>query len=133
MKQNYGPFGQEYFVESPEPVGALDDFVEAERRSIVDKLDKLDDLLKQRKDLMYGNVDRLVQNSLYVSAKIQHVKLQDPYNNRRIDFLCKLSTDIDKQIGMEQSTGWKDAWLIEKERLTAMQEYDRFKRLGALK
>lgn len=133
MKQNYGPWAPIYQVDQSGPLDSLDDFVQLERQTLINRLDKLDDLARQRKKLLYDNVDRLVQNSLYVSAKIQHVKNFDPYNNRRIDFLCKLSTDIDRQIGMEQSGGWKDVWLIEKERLNAVQDYDRFKRMEVLK
>ncbi len=133
MKTNYGPFGAEYLVAAPALAGGLEDFLGGERKSLIDRLDKLDNLLKQRIQIFYDNVDRLVQNSLSVSAKIQHVQNTEPYNTKRIDFLNRLSSDLDKQIGLEHTSGFKDQWLIQRELLNAVADYDRFKRMGDLK
>ncbi len=84
--EDYGMFSPKYFIQAPEKSGGLggsglDDILDADRRDILDRMDKLQDYVSQRKQIMYDNLERIDQDSCDINNRIEHVKVLEPYNH----------------------------------------------------
>jgi len=133
--QHYGldPFDPRYFVQvANQTAGPLDSMLEADRKDILDRMDSLEAYITQRKDIMYENLDRIDQDSCDLGSKLNSARLAQPYDHMSHNQLERNLFDLERQKREEKTHAWKDVWLISKELLEVMKDYQNFKKMEDL-
>lgn len=122
--KNYTTFDAKYFVET-DPVA---DMLDGERRDLLDRIDKLESHITQRKKLMYENLNRMDEDSCSVGSRISQAQIVNPYDRIGANRLEDNVLDLERQKRTEKDNAWKDMWFINKELLELMKQYQDFRR-----
>ena len=127
-QNNYGPFDAKYFVESD----PLAEMVDADRKDLAERIGKLEGWLDDRKKILDENISRLEDQVCLVDSEMNRVQINPSYDLRPVLDLDRSLLAIDEQKCREKTGAWKDMFLVGKELLELMKQYQRLKRMDKL-
>ena len=130
-RPNYTDFDPKYLL-SP-AVDPIADMMDSNRKDLLERMDKLESYLGHRKKILYDNLDRIVDDTCQVSSLLNQARLTSPYDRLPQQNLERQLFDLEQQKRQEQAGAWKDIWLVTKELLEFMKQYQNLKRMEAFK
>lgn len=120
----YGPFDPKYFVESD----PLADMIGADKRDLGERIGKLESWLDDRKKILYDNLARIEDDVCHAESDLYHVRATHPYEARPAEGIERTLFDLEQQKRFERGGAWKDMWLVNKELLELVRQYQQLKR-----
>lgn len=125
MTSNYiSGFDPKYFVQTD----LVSDMLDAERRDLLDRIDKLESFVNERKKLMYENLTELDEGLSYASQRIAQAQDWNPYDHKHASDLERRFGDIQQQKQMEKNHTWSDIWNVNRELLELMKDYQQLRK-----
>ena len=121
---NYGPFDPKYFVESD----PLAEMVSADKRDLGERIGKLETWLDDRKKILYDNLARIEDDICHADSDLYHARLTHPYDTRPAEGIERTVFDLEQQKRFERGGAWKDMWLVNKELLELVRQYQQLQR-----
>ena len=127
-RNNYGPFDSKYFVEE----SPLEDMFASEKKDLGERISKLESWITDRNALMYDNLARIDEKECEVDSQIYWARCIHPYEPREVQGLEKTLVDLEVQRRLERGGAWKDCFLVNKELIELIRQYQQLKRRDVL-
>lgn len=128
MTDNYGAFDPKYFVAS-DPLAEL---MTADKRDLAERIVKLEGWLDERKKILYDNLARIEEDVCRADSELYHIKITHPYEARPAEGIERALFDLEQQKRFERGGAWKDMWLVNRELLELVKQYQSLKRRDQL-
>ena len=123
--KKYGlPFDGRYCVQSD----PLADMLDAEKRDLGQRISKLESWLQDRNSLMYSNLSQLDDRECAVDSRMYWLRTAHPYEIKETQGIEKSLLDIEFHKHLERGSAFKDMWLVNKELIELVRQYQQLKR-----
>lgn len=130
-KNNYTGFDPKYFVSQNSP--SIDDMFDKERKDLLERIDRLEGFISDRKRIQYDNLNRIENDTCNLDSKLYQAKSISPYDHLQHNQIEKELVNLESQKRLENVNAWRDMWLVQKEALELFKSYQQLRQMKDFK
>ncbi|MEK9136480.1 MAG: hypothetical protein AAB393_05110 [Bacteroidota bacterium] len=130
--KTYIAFDPRYYVDASIRAEPAFDLFEEDKKILAFRLGKLEEWIEQRKSILQDNLDHVDHDICTIDTEVDRATAAEPYDPKQVHDLEKTLVGLEMQKRLEQVNAFKDMWLVEKEILETVKQYQRLERMEQL-